>query len=109
MTKLRRDYSKSWETYPYLSCCTHCDNTGIEPFESSEYPPESCSVCKMRWNGQADPDKWPALPVGAPLVPRWLAVAGGIVAVVAAYGALWYLLVLACWDIADALLRAVGR
>lgn len=25
--------------------CEHCDNTGIEPFETSEYPPEPCSVC----------------------------------------------------------------
>lgn len=66
MTKSRRDYSKSWETYSY-------------------------------------PTPTP------PVVPRWLAVAGGIVAVVAACGALWYLLVLVCWDIADVLLRAVGR
>jgi hypothetical protein len=25
--------------------CEHCDGTGIEPIETSEYPPESCSVC----------------------------------------------------------------
>lgn len=27
--------------------CQHCDNTGIEPFETSEYPPEPCSACKV--------------------------------------------------------------
>lgn len=25
--------------------CKHCDGTGEEPAETSEYPPESCSVC----------------------------------------------------------------
>jgi hypothetical protein len=25
--------------------CTRCDGTGIEPFESSAYPPEPCSDC----------------------------------------------------------------
>lgn len=28
------------------TACEHCDGTGIEPIETSEYPPEPCSECK---------------------------------------------------------------
>jgi hypothetical protein len=29
----------------FPAICHHCDNTGTEPRETSEYPPEPCSVC----------------------------------------------------------------
>lgn len=27
--------------------CSHCDGTGVEPVETSAYPPEPCSECKV--------------------------------------------------------------
>lgn len=30
--------------------CSHCDGIGIEPRETSAYPPEPCSVCRVPVN-----------------------------------------------------------
>jgi hypothetical protein len=39
--------------------CSHCDGTGIEPAETSAYPPEPCSECCNN-SDNIPPDEQPA-------------------------------------------------
>lgn len=43
--------------------CAHCDNTRVEPVETSEYPPEPCSVCRKVYHQGDTIEKLDALVV----------------------------------------------